>query len=233
MKTLLRTTLTALLAVAGGGSPSPALLAQDTPSVRLPAIDWDILVRPRVGVFMPQWDYAAERRLPRRPTAGIEVLVRGRNAWFGTRLLAERTGAWQAGDLADWGSNGADVLARPPERVGTVVVNALLYGPGNEDARPYLFVGGGSRSITLGNDLGGFADPGASYTRAATLHGGIGVEARIGGLWAVLEIGDYYGRFLEFGKVHDVHTTFLIGLPGFGDLVRTIGRLGGDSAEER
>jgi len=233
MKTLLRTTLTALLAVAGGGFLSPALLAQDTPSGRQPAGDWDILVRPRVGVFMPQWDYAAERRLPRRPTAGVEVLVRRKNPRFGARILAERTGAWRAGDLADWGSNSMDVLARPPERVGTVVVNALLYGPGNRDARPYVFVGGGSRLVTLGNDLGGFVDPGANYTRAATLHGGVGVEARIGGLWAVLEIGDYYGRFLEFGKVHDVHTTFLIGLPGFGDLVRTIGTLGGGSAEER
>jgi len=233
MKIPLRATLPALLTLVLADLSSPALLAQELPEPGRPSSTngWDVRVRPRLGVFMAQWDYADDRRLPRRPTAGVEILLRRKDPRYGARLLAERTGSWRAGDLADWGSGGLVPLAGPrPDWVGTVVADAVLYPFREQDSGPYLFLGGGSRLITTEDDP--FVAP-AGSRRAMTLHGGVGFEVRVGGLWAVFEVGDYYGRFLEFGKVHDIHTTFLIGLPGFGDMIETVTTLGGDSPEER
>lgn len=238
MKILLRTAFPALLTLFLADLSSPALLAQEAPKPgKLSADGWDIRVRPRLGMFMAQWDYAEERRLPRRPAGGVEVLVRRKNPRFGARLLGELTGAWGANDLEDWVRNSVDRFARAPRRVGTVVVDAVLYGLQDQDVLPYLFLGGGSRSISLNETNAVFNDPYLDdpfrYTRAATIHGGVGFEVRVGDIWAVFEVGDYYGHFLDFGRVHDIHTTFLIGLPGFGDMVETVRTLGDDAAEER
>ena len=235
MKILLRTALPALLTLVLADLSSPALVAQETPETgRLSANGWDIRVRPRLGMFLPQWDYAVDRRLPRRPTAGVEILVRRKDPRFGARLLVERTGAWRGSDLAGWGSSSLVPLAGPrPDWVGTVVADAVLYGFHGQDASPYVFLGGGSRLITR-EDVPTLLFSGSNSWRAMTLHGGVGFEVRVGGLWAVFEVGDYYGRFLEFGRVHDIHTTFLIGLPGFGDMIETVvTTLGGDPSEER
>lgn len=237
MKILLRTALPALLTLVLTDLSSSALLAQEAPRPGSPpAGGWDIRVRPRVGMFMAQWDYVEERRLPRRPTAGVEVLVRRTNPRFGARLLGELTGAWGANDLVDWGLNIVDRSVRP-RRVGTVVVDAVLYGVQDQDLLPYVFLGGGSRSISVEEADGIFIDPyfddPSRSTRAATIHGGVGFEVRVGDLWAVFEVGDYYGHFLDFGRVHDIHTTLLIGLPGFGDMIEAVTTLGDDPAGER
>ncbi len=235
MKILLRTALPALLTLVLTDLSSPALLAQETPQPgKLSSGGWDIRVRPRVGMFMAQWDYVEERRLPRRPTAGVEVLVRRRNPRFGARLLGELTGAWGANDLVDWGLTRVGNVR--PRRVGTVVVDAVLYGVRNQDVLPYVFLGGGSRRISLDPNHAIYNDPyfdDPSPARAATIHGGVGFEVRVGDIWAVFEVGDYYGRFLHFGRVHDIHTTLLIGLPGFGDMIEAVTTLGDDPAGER
>jgi len=237
MKILLRTALLALLTLVLADLSSPTLLAQEIPRPGSPSADgWDIRVRPRLGVFMAQWDYVEERRLPRRPMAGVEVLVRRKNPRFGARRLGELTGAWGANDLADWGLNSVDRSMRP-RRVGTVVVDAMLYGVQDQDLLPYVFLGGGSRSISVDRTNAIFSDPyfddRSRSTRAATLHAGVGFEVGVGDLRAVFEVGDYYGHFLDFGRVHDIHTTLLIGLPGFGDMIEAVTTLGDDPAGER
>lgn len=235
MRKLPRTTLSVLLVLAGTGSLSPALLAQEAPGTGLLSVDaWDVRVRPRIGFFLPRWNYAEDRSLPRRATAGIEVLARPKHLRLGARLLAERTGSWQSGELADWGRNGVAGLAGArPEWVGTVVANAVFFGTRDRDAVPYIFLGGGSRLIRTEEGSGPLRSAGPGEMRAMTLHGGIGFEVRVGGFLAVFEVGDHYGRFLEFGRVHDIHTTLLIGLPGFGDIVETVTTLGGGASEER
>ena len=155
MKKLLRVTLPTLLALVGADSFPMELRAQETPETgQLSLNGWEVLVRPRLGYFVPQWDYAEERRLPRRPLVGVEVLLRRKDPGFGARLLAERTGAWQASELADWGSNRLDRLVLSPQRVGTVVADAVLYAFRDQDAGPYFFLGGGSRLITVNDDPG-------------------------------------------------------------------------------
>lgn len=237
MKILPRAAPTALLTLVLAGLSSPALRAQETPEpARLSADGWEIQLRPRFGIFMAQWEYAEDRHLPRRPTAGFEVLVRRANPRFGARLLGELTGAWAFNDLADWGRIGVERAGRPPRRLGTVVADIVMYAPQDEDVIPYAFLGGGSRMISL-NEAGDiFADPYSGempHTRAATIHGGVGFEVRVGGVWAVFEVGDYYGHFLDFGKVHDIHTTLMFRLPGFGDMIETVTTLGGEPSGER
>lgn len=237
MKILLRAGSTALLTLVLAGLSSPTLRAQETREpAKPPANGWEFQLRPRLGVFMAQWEYTEERRLPRRPTAGFEVLVRREHPRFGARLLGELTGAWGFNDLADWGRIGVERSVRPPRRVGTVVADVVMYVPQDQDVIPYVFLGGGSRRISLGESGDIFLDLYADdlpHTRAATVHGGVGFEVRVGGVWAVFEAGDYYGHFLDFGKVHDIHTTLMIRLPGFGDMIETVTTLGGDPSEER
>ena len=45
---------------------------------------------------------------------------------------------------------------------------------------------------------------------------------------AAFEVGDFFGATRDFGKVHDVHVTFMLGFPGIGDFIRS---LGGDESD--
>ena len=101
MKTLLRMTVAAVVAVACSlPSPQPLAAQVPEPADRFTS-QWQVIVRPRGGFLAPKWQYTEGRSLPKRPTAGIEVLMRPAFSWYGGRLLLERTAEWNEGQGVD------------------------------------------------------------------------------------------------------------------------------------
>ena len=220
MKTLLRMTAAAVVAVACSlPSPQP-LSAQDPEPTEKFAGQWQVIVRPRGGFLAPKWQYAEGRSLPKRPTAGIEVLMRPAFSWYGGRLLLERTAEWSEGP-------GTNVFSRPQDQgiqsYQSVIADFILYPTWSLDALPYLFAGGGFRTFAAeDSEAIAFPLPFFAGERRAALHAGVGFEVPVKKFLLNLEIADYYGEIMNFGKVHDLHTSLIVGYTGFGALFRKL-----------
>ena len=220
MKTLLRMTAAAVVAVACSlPSPQP-LAAQDPEPTEKFAGQWQVIVRPRGGFLAPKWQYTEGRSLPKRPTAGVEVLMRPAFSWYGGRLLLERTAQWREGQ-------GMDVFAWPQdqgiESYQSVVADFILYPTWSLEGLPYLFAGGGFRTFAAeDSEVSVFPLPFFAGERRAALHAGVGFEVPVKKFLLNLEIADYYGEIMNFGKVHDLHTSLIVGYTGFGALFRKL-----------
>ena len=177
MKTLLRMTAAAVVAVACSlPSPQP-LSAQDPEPTEKFAGQWQVIVRPRGGFLAPKWQYAEGRSLPKRPTAGIEVLMRPAFSWYGGRLLLERTAEWSEGP-------GTKVFSRPQDQgiqsYQSVIADFILYPTWSLDALPYLFAGGGFRTFAAeDSEAIAFPLPFFAGERRAALHAGVGFEVPV------------------------------------------------------
>ena len=217
MKTLLRMTVPAVVAWACA-LPAPQPLAAQVPetSERF-ANRWEVLVRPRGGFLAPRWQYTEDRSLPRRPTAGIEVLVRPAFSWYGARLLLERTTEWQGTDAWSWSQEP------PLEAFQSVIADFVLYPVRGQDVLPYVFAGGGFKAFaTEDSQTIFFPIPFFVGDRRPALHAGVGFEVPVKRFLLAVEIGDYYGEIMDFGVVHDLHISMLVGYTGFGALLKKI-----------
>ncbi len=220
MKTLLRMTVAAVVAFACTlPLPQPLAAQVPEPAEKL-AGQWQVIVRPRGGFLAPKWQYAEGRSLPKRPTAGIEVLMRPAFSWYGGRLLLERTAEWSEGP-------GINVSSRPQDQgiqsYQSVIADFILYPTWSLDALPYLFAGGGFRTYAAeDSEAIAFPLPFFSGERRAALHAGVGFEVPVKKFLLNLEIADYYGDITNFGKVHDLHTSLIVGYTGFGALFRKL-----------
>ena len=217
MKTLLRMTVFAVAACACA-LPAPQPLAAQVPEPTGKfASQWQVLVRPRGGFLAPRWEYADERSLPRRPTAGIEVLVRPAFSWYGGRLLLERT--------TEWGGTGLSFSSRDEgiESFQSVIADFILYPTWSLDMLPYVFAGGGFKTFaTDGSDPIVFPLPFFAGERKPAMHAGVGFEVPVKKFLLAMEIGDYYGEIVNFGVVHDLHINMVVGYTGFGALFKRI-----------
>ena len=224
MKTLIRFVVPAVVAL-GGVLAQPDAGSAQPEQVTSPVLagDWEILVRPRLGFFAPQWDYAAGRKLPLRPSFGVELVMRPRESWYGGRALFEQTTPWNINDIPYWPDSSPQ-----PQHFQSGVVDAVVYPVRIDLVRAYFFGGAGFKSLSVTNETGVLPYSFSGSLRKATLHGGFGIEIPVEGARAVFEVGDYYGETREVGKVHDVHVTFMLGFPGIGDFIRS---LGGDESD--
>ncbi len=218
MKTLLRMTVAAVVAVACSlPSPQPLAAQVPEPTEKL-ASHWQVIVRPRGGFLAPKWQYSEGRSLPKRPTAGIEVLMRPAFSWYGGRLLLERTAEW---------NEGPGMFSRPGdqgiESYQSVIADFILYPTWSLEGLPYLFAGGGFRTYaTEDSEVITFPLPFFAGERRAALHAGVGFEVPVKKFLVNLEIADYYGEIMNFGRVHDLHTSLIVGYTGFGALFRKL-----------
>lgn len=228
MKPLFRLAMATAIAVLATSAWSDAGAAQTQPeTLRASQPDgWEIAFSPRLGFFLPQHGNTGGQRAVRRPTFGMELVAKRRGSWFGARGLFERSMRWTPQrDLASSiVSGGLTVLDDDPDSqfFETVVVDAMAYTPAYDGVRAYMFTGYGSKIIGSpdGTPILPYSLVGAG--RARTWHGGLGVEAPVGGGAAVFEVGDYYGRNGGENNVHDFHLTLMARFSGVGDLVRTL-----------
>ena len=224
MKTLLRSTVPAVVALACA-LPAPRPLEAQVPEpTEKFASQWQVLIRPRGGFLAPKWQYAADRSLPKRPMAGIEVLMRPAVSWSGGRLLLERPTQWLSADLWSW----------PPdqemEAYQSVIADFIYYPTWTLEMLPYVFMGGGFKPYaTEDSDIIFFPLPFFAGERRAALHAGVGFEVPVRKFLVSLEIGDYYGEIMNFGRVHDLHMSMVVGYTGFGEF---FDRLFQDRSEE-
>ena len=80
---------------------------------------------------------------------------------------------------------------------------------------PYLFAGGGFRTFAAeDSDVIVFPLPFFAGERRAALHAGVGFEVPVKKFLLNLEIADYYGEIMHFGKVHDLHMNMVVGYTG-------------------
>ena len=217
MKTLLRMTVPAVVAWACA-LPAPQPLAAQVPetSERF-ANRWEVLVRPRGGFLAPRWQYTEDRSLPRRPTAGIEVLVRPAFSWYGARLLLERSTDWQGTDVFSWSQD------QQIESYQSVMADFIFYPIRSQDVLPYVFAGGGFKTYANeDSDVVFFPLPFFTGERRSALHAGVGFEVPVKRFLLAMEVGDYYGEIMNFGKVHDLHVSMVVGFTGFGALFNRI-----------
>lgn len=220
MKTLLRITVPAV-AIWACALPAPQPLEAQThdPTVKL-VNPWQVHVRARGGFLAPRWQYAEDRSLPRRPTAGIEVLVRPAFSWYGGRLLLERATGWQGVNLRvpsrDVGFPSQD---QGIEGYQSVVADFIYYPTWSLEVLPYVFAGGGFKVHATGDsEVIFFPLPFFRGERRAALHAGFGFEVPVKDFLVNMEVGDYYGEILEFGKVHDLHIGMVLTYTNFGAL---------------
>lgn len=186
---------------------------------------WEISFSPRVGFFLPQRGGGSQSET-RRPTYGVELVAKRKDSWYGARALFERSMRWSPQrDLASSIlSNGLTILDDDEDArfFETVVVDAMAYTPAYEGVRAYMFTGFGSKIIGSPEDTPILPYSLVGAARARTWHGGIGIEAPIGGGAGVFEVGDYYGRNGGTNRVHDVHLTLMARFSGVGELIRTL-----------
>lgn len=224
MKTLLRVIVSAVVVWACTVPAPPPLAAQVPETTARFATPWQVLVRPRGGFLAPKWRYAADRSLPKRPMAGVEVLMRPAFSWYGARLLLERTTQWLAPDLQFW-TQGPGI-----ENYQSVIADFIYYPTWSLEMLPYVFAGGGFKTYaTEDSDVITFPIPFFKGERRAALHAGFGFEVPVKKFLVNLEVGDYYGKIMNFGKVHDIHMSMIVGYTGFGALFK---RLFQDRSEE-
>lgn len=226
MKTLLRMTVPAVVVWACAlPAPRQAAAQVQEPSEKL-AYPWQVLVRPRAGYFAPQWQYGEGQSLPRRPSAGVEVLVRPGFSWYGARLLLERPTNVQDNALLA----GINPGQPPLESYQSVIADFIYYPIRTEDVLPYFFAGGGMKVYTAeGAAAVPFPIPFFGGERRAAFHAGIGFEVPVKRLLLAVEVGDYYGEIMNFGKVHDMHVNMVVGFTGFMELFKSMFR---DRSEE-
>lgn len=220
MKTVLRLALPAVVTLACA-LPAPRPLAAQTsePGDRFSS-RWAVLVRPRAGFFLPRLEYGEGLTLARRPTAGIEVLTRPKLSWYGVRLLLERSAAWRDIDVPNWFDRGY----AQPQRWESVMADVILYPVRGQDIVPYLFAGGGAKAFATDDSETSIFFPFSysAFERKPALHAGVGFEVPIRPFIVAMEVGDYYGEVLDFGKVHDLHVSMLIAYTEFGALFKAI-----------
>lgn len=187
---------------------------------------WEVSFSPRVGFFLPQRGNSGSSSAVRRPTYGVELVAKRKGSWYGARALFERSMRWAPQrDLASSIlSNGLTVLddGGDSQFFETVVVDAMAFTPAYEGVRAYMFTGFGSKIIGSPDDVPILPYSLVGADRARTWHGGLGIEAPIGGGAAVFEVGDYYGRNGGDSNVHDFHVTLMARFSGVGDLIRTL-----------
>ena len=187
---------------------------------------WEVSFSPRVGFFLPQHG-GGNRNAVRRPTYGVELVAKRKGSWYGARALFERSMSWapRRDPVSSILSGGLTILDDSDDSrfFETVVVDAMAFTPAYDGVRAYMFTGFGSKIIGSPDEapiLMPFSLVGGE--RARTWHGGIGIEAPIGGGAGVFEVGDYYGRNGGPNKVHDIHLTLMARFSGLGDLIRTL-----------
>lgn len=181
---------------------------------------WDVLVRPRTGYFLPRWNGADGLRLARRPTVGLELMLRPNFSWYGARVLLERTGQWQG--LGPPGLTGR--LGTQPERFESVLANLVLFPVRDQQVMPYFFAGGGFKAVAPEGSGTSLFFPLAfgRFERRPAMHAGIGFDAMVNKFLFTVEVGDYYGDVLDYGKVHDLHVSFLVAYTDFGGLFKAL-----------
>lgn len=214
MKTLLRMTVPVVVTCACA-LPAPQPLAAQVPeTTERFANPWQVIVRARGGFLAPRWQYAEGRSLPKRPTAGFEVLVRPAFSRYGGRLLLERTTTWQGADVFAWSRD------QGIETYQSVIADFIYYPTWSLEVLPYVFAGGGFKTYAPEDSkVIFFPIPFFAGERRAALHAGVGFEVPVKKFLLNLEIGDYYGEIMNFGKVHDLHMNMVVGFTGFGELI--------------
>ncbi len=233
MKTLLRSGVPLGVALACV-LPSPPLAAQVPDPQEELTHPWQVTARLRGGYLAPRWE-AAGRALPKRPLAGVEVLVRPAFSRYGARFLLERTAGWDdaASPLRSPEANGIEAYQ-------SVIADFVLYPVRHSEALPYVFAGGGFRTFAAaGSDVVFFPVPFVMGARRLALHAGVGIEVPVKRFLLVMEVGDYYGEILDFGVVHDLHISMTVGYTGFGALFKSVfadrsegqRRIGGDDRD--
>ena len=187
---------------------------------------WEISFSPRVGFFLPQRS-GGSQSATRRPTYGVELVAKRKDSWYGARALFERSMRWApqrdlASSILSGGRTILDEEQDDSRFFETVVVDAMAYTPAYDGVRAYMFTGFGSKIVGSPEDTPILPYSLVGADRARTWHGGLGIEAPLGGGAAVFEVGDYYGRNGGEGNVHDFHLTLMARFPGLGDLIRTL-----------
>lgn len=213
MKALLRLTVPVVVWACALPAPRPlaAQVSEPTEKFETP---WQIIFRSRGGFLAPKWRSTVDQSLPKRPMAGIEVLMRPAYSRYGGRLLLEGAARW----------HGPNQLGGPLDQgIGSyqsVIADFIYYPTWSLEMLPYVFVGGGLK--TYDAEIIFFPLPFYSGERRAALHAGFGFEVPVKKFLLNLEVGDYYGEIVNFGKVHDIHMSMIVGYTGWGELFRRI-----------
>ncbi len=185
---------------------------------------WEVSFSPRIGFFLPP--RGGGQSAVRRPTYGVELVAKRKGSWYGARALFERSMRWSPQrDLASSILSGSPTIpddAEDSRFFETVVVDAMAYTPAYDGVRAYAFTGYGSKIIGSPDNTPILPYSLVGAARERTWHGGLGIEAPIGGGAGVFEVGDYYGRNGGPNRVHDIHLTLMARFSGVGDLIRTL-----------
>lgn len=195
------------LPIAGSAQTPP----ETAVSAREPA-GWEVSYGLRAGYFLPQRDNAGTQSAVRRPTYGVELALKRKDAWYGARMLFERSTRWtpeQDPASAVLGRGGRLQESDASRYFETVVVDAVAYSPVYLGVRGYVFSGYGSKIIGSSEEMPILPGSFTGEDRARAWHGGFGIEAPLPGGSLVFELGDYYGPNGGDAPVHDLHITLL------------------------
>lgn len=214
MKFIRRATLATAASIAGFALPV-AGSAQTPPEEAVSAQEpsgWEVSYGLRAGYFLPQRDNSGTQNAVRRPTYGVELALKRKDAWYGARALFERSTRWTPEqDPARSVLGGRNPLQESDASryFETVVVDAVAYSPVYQGVRGYVFSGYGSKIIGSPAETPILPYSFTGEDRARALHGGFGIEAPLPGGSLVFELGDYYGPNGGDATVHDLHITLL------------------------
>lgn len=178
-------------------------------SAQTPA-GWEVSYGLRAGYFLPRRDDSGTQSAVRRPTYGVELALKRRDAWWGARALFERSTRWtpeQDPASAVPGRRGPLQESDGSRYFETVVVDAVAYSPVFLGVRGYVFSGYGSKIIGYSEEMPILPGSFTGEDRARAWHGGFGMEAPLPGGSLVFELGDYYGPGDGDAPVHDLHIT--------------------------
>ena len=218
-------------------APVAAEAQTDQPSVQVPD-DWELLVRPRFGFYMPNWNYDQGQALPRRPSFGLEIGLRRADGWLGGRLLFDRAFSWNAAAVPGFDQTAGSPR---PDHFQSVTGDLVLYPGQAGDLRPYVFGGIGSKALAFVGEVAISPYSLSSSGRTMALHWGAGTEVDVSGALFIVEVGDFYGGSggrlpfpdevasgrgpddpVHLGKLHDIHLTFMVQFDGVGDAIERI-----------
>lgn len=214
MKFFRRATLATAASIVGFAWPI-AGSAQTPPDEAVSALQsagWEVSYGLRAGYFLPQRDNTGTQTAVRRPTYGVELALKRKDAWWGARALFERSSRWtpeqdRAGAML--GRGGPLQESDESRYFETVVVDAVAYSPVYLGVRGYVFSGYGSKIIGYSEEIPILPGSFTGEDRARAWHGGFGMEAPLPGGSLVFELGDYYGPGDGGVPVHDLHITLL------------------------
>lgn len=195
------------LPIAGSAQTPP----DETVNAQQPA-GWEVSYGLRAGYFLPQRDNSGTQSAVRRPTYGVELALKRKDAWYGARALFERSTRWtpeQDPARAGLGRGNPLQESDASRYFETVVVDAVAYSPVYEGVRGYVFSGYGTKIIGSPAETPILPYSFTGENRARAWHGGFGIEAPLPGGSLVFELGDYYGPNGGDASVHDLHITLL------------------------